>query len=129
MEESVTVLYIIVSILYIIFTYCMYIIGWSDIELFTILKTGTMLSIRYIFESKAQKSANLAARAAHGRQSFHLKKNRDLKNDYSFRKFSNTFLLLLLQRTNVRKKINFCLRSPKWPNLCFKLVKGKINCF
>ena len=70
MEDSVTFLYIIVSILYIIFTYCMYIIGWSDIELFTILKTGTMLSIRYIFESKAQKSANLAARAAHGRQSF-----------------------------------------------------------
>ena len=65
------------------------IVGWSDLQLFAILKKDTLLPIRNFLWVKFQKSANSAAR-----QCFHFQKiTETLKINIFLWKFANTFLI------------------------------------
>ena len=81
-------------------------LGWSDIALFTIFETDTMVQIRYIFRSPIPKNQRICLRASspNAPQSFHLLKITETLNMYIYLcKYVNT--LLLLQRTMGKKKI------------------------
>ena len=94
--------------------------GWSDIALFAISNTGTILPIRYVFMSRMQKNRQIRphARAAHARQSLHFQTiTRTLKineNSENLQISSCNFKEQSPKRKIKSKFFNTFFEPPKW---------------